>query len=122
MNTKALIVHDCAVLIGMPYCISMYEHHAEIKLLTDIYVPITCTSDAYIAEQLRELQFDKVKVSGLGNWRQEENGDWNVIDCHIDEFSALNKLTLCETVSRIRDASIKWPEDVLKKIRDIEEK
>ncbi|MEP1930202.1 MAG: hypothetical protein ABJJ37_02885, partial [Roseibium sp.] len=110
-----------ATFSGELYHIAGNKDDVKIRINTDNHGVVFCTTTKSIGKSLRDFLFENVKVSGRGNWTRSVQGNWNIDDFVITDFSPVNAKGLRATVDQIRNLDINWPEDPLLEIDKIEE-
>jgi len=121
-NNVQLRIRDAATFTGELYHIAGTKDDAKIRISTDAYGVVFCTTTRDIAKALRDFLFEDVKVSGRGMWTRDENGTWDIDDFYITDFTPIQKEDLRDAVNRIRAIAVDWPTDPLGDIRSFEEK
>ncbi|MDA0369724.1 MAG: hypothetical protein O2995_15195, partial [Proteobacteria bacterium] len=114
-------IRDSATFTGELYHIAGTKDDAKIRISTDAYGVVFCTTTRDIAKALRDFLFEDVKVSGRGVWTKGENGAWDIDDFSITDFAPVTRENLRKAVDRIRARGIDWPSDTLKELRSLEE-
>jgi hypothetical protein len=117
-----LKVRDAATFVGELYHISGTKDDVRIRVNTDAFGVVFCTTTREIAKELRDFLFEDVKVSGRGSWTRDEGGVWNISDFRITDFTPVRTESLRQAVDRIRSLGINWPDDPLGEIRELNEK
>ncbi|PCJ38638.1 MAG: hypothetical protein COA81_12630 [Alphaproteobacteria bacterium] len=113
-------IRDAATFTGELYYIAGTKDDAKIRISTDTYGVVFCSTTRDIAKALRDFLFEDVKVSGRGTWTRNQNGMWNIDDFAITDFAPVQKENLRSAVNGLRELKIEWPDDPLGKIRNIE--
>lgn len=114
-------IRDTGTFTGELYHIAGTNDDIKIKISTDAYGKVFCTTTRDIAKSLREFLFEDVKVSGRGIWTRNENGVWEVEYFSITDFAPVVKENLRQAVDRIRDKEVDWPADALGDIKKFKE-
>ena len=115
-------IRDAATFTGELYHISGTKDDARIRIHTDAYGVVFCTTTKDIAKALRDFLFEDVKVSGRGMWIRSESGVWDIDDFSITDFAPVTRESLRSAVNRLRAIDVTWPDDPLGEIRELEEK
>lgn len=64
---------------------------------------VGCQTSREIASELgRHLYGGPVRVHGVGRWRRDQDGVWQLDRFRIDSFEPLDEASLAETVARLR--------------------
>jgi hypothetical protein len=121
-DSIVLRIRDAASFSGELYHIAGTKDDAKIRISTENYGVVFCTTTRDIAKALRDFLFEDVKVSGRGTWTRSENGTWDIDEFMIIDFAPVKRENLREAVDRLRAIDVKWPDDVLRDIRVLEEK
>lgn len=116
-----LKIRDAAAFTGELYHIAGTQGDAKIRINTDAYGVVFCTTTRDIAKALRGFLFEDVKVSGRGMWTRNE-GQWTIDDFYITDFAPIKRESLRDAVNSIRSIGIRWPEDPLGEIDALEER
>lgn len=115
-------VREAASFIGELYYIAgAKDDEAKVRLGTNAYGTVFCTTTREIARGLRDFLFENVKVSGRGTWSRLTDA-WTVQDFVITDFEPVSGDSLRTTVNHLRARQIDWPDDPLSEIDRIEEK
>ena len=117
-----LRIRDAASFAGELYHIAGTKDDAKIRINTEHFGVVFCTTTRDIAKALRDFLFEEVKVSGRGTWTRNEVGEWEIDDFAITDFAPVQGENLREAVDGLRGIAIEWPDDVLRDIRVNEEK
>lgn len=117
-----LRIRDAASFSGELYYIAGTKGDAKVRIHTERYGSVYCVTTIKLAKELREYLFEHVKVNGVGVWTRLDDDNWKISDFTITSFISLRRETLREAVDRLRAFEVEWPDDVLCKIRKIEEK
>ncbi|WP_374763396.1 hypothetical protein [Yunchengibacter salinarum] len=112
---------DAASFMGELYHISGNKDDVKARVSTDAYGVVFCTTTKEIGRALRDFLFENVKVSGRGMWSRSSDGKWDIDDFTITDFAPVASGGLRESVDRLRDIKINWPDDPIGLIREIEE-
>lgn len=112
---------DAASFIGELYHISGKDGDVKARVNTEAYGVVFCTATKEIGKALRDFLFENVKVSGRGMWSRSSDGEWDIDDFTITDFSPVASGGLRESVDRLREIKIDWPDDPIGLIREIEE-
>jgi len=121
-ESSQIRIRDAATFTGELYHIAGTRDDAKIRINTDAYGVVFCTTTKNIAKELRDYLFEDVKVSGRGVWTRGEGGAWDIDDFYITHFEPVMKENLRSAVNRLRSMGVNWPEDPLEKIQNLEEK
>lgn len=114
-------IRDSATFSGELYHIAGNKDDVKIRINTDNYGVVFCTTTKSIGRSIRDFLFENVKVSGRGVWTRSAQGAWDIDDFVITDFAPVNEKGLRSTVDKIRGLDISWPEDPLLEIDKIEE-
>ncbi|TRD22561.1 hypothetical protein [Palleronia caenipelagi] len=121
-TSEQVRVRGAANFVGELYHIAGTKDDAKVRISTDAYGVVFCTTSKDIAKALRDFLFEEVKVSGRGMWVKEDSGKWNIDNFVITDFAPVTRESLRESVNRLRNMNIDWPDDPLGKIIEIEER
>ncbi|MDP2120124.1 MAG: hypothetical protein Q8K28_09495 [Hoeflea sp.] len=121
-ESNALRVRDAASFVGEIYHIAGTQYDAKVRISTDTYGAVFCTTTREIAKSLRDFLFEDVKVNGRGVWSRTADGDWDISDFVITDFAPIKRESLRDSVDRIRRLEINWPNDTLAEIAAFDEK
>ncbi len=121
-DSIVLRIRDAASFTGELYHIAGTKGDAKIRICTENYGVVFCTTTRDIAKALRDFLFEDVKVSGRGTWTRSESGVWDIDEFSIADFAPIKRENLREAVDRLRTIEVTWPDDVLSDIRTVEEK
>ena len=122
-DDKILIrIRDAATFTGELYHISGHKDFAKVRVATDAYGVVFCTTTKNMAKALRDHLFDTVSVSGRGTWIRTESDVWDIDEFTITDFSPVSDQSLRDAVSRLRNLNISWPDDPIGELRQLEEK
>ncbi|WP_415404090.1 hypothetical protein [Tateyamaria sp. SN3-11] len=121
-DSVVLRIRDAASFTGELYHIAGTKGDAKIRISTENYGVVFCTTTRDIAKALRDFLFEEVKVSGRGTWTRNESGAWDIDEFSIADFAPIKRENLREAVDRLRSIDVSWPDDVLGDIRTLEEK
>ncbi|MEE9375738.1 MAG: hypothetical protein V3V04_05330 [Rhizobiaceae bacterium] len=119
---KLVSMRDTATFIGELYQIAGTNKDAKIRIKTELYGVVYCTTTKDIAKALSDYLFEQIKVSGQGMWTKNANGGWDIGDFTITDFLPVQKESLRGTVDRLRDLKLNWPKDSLAKLKHLDEK
>lgn len=115
-------MRDTATFSGELYHISGTKDDVKIRIATEAFGVVFCTTTRDIGKALRDFLFEDIKVSGRGMWTKDEKGKWNIDDFMITDYAPVKNETLRQAVDRIRALEVNWPDDPLGDIREFEEK
>jgi len=115
-------VRGAANFIGELYHIAGTKDDAKVRINTEAYGVVFCSTSRDIAKALRDFLFEHVKVSGRGMWAKSEAGKWDIDNFVITDFSPVTWESLRQSVDRVRGMNLVWPEDPLGEISVIEER
>lgn len=115
-------VRDTATFVGELYHLAGTKDDVKVRINTDAYGVVFCTTTKDMAKSLRDFLFEEIKITGKGMWTRQENGTWQVDDFIITDFAPVKRESLSKAVSRIRALNIDWPDDPLGDIDEIEER
>ncbi len=122
-ETASLIkVRDTATFVGELYHIAGTKDDVKVRISTDAYGVVFCTTTRDMAKSLRDFLFEEIKVTGRGMWTRREDGTWEVDDFSITDFAPVKHESLRKAIDRIRALNIDWPDDPLGEIDQIEER
>ncbi len=121
-SQSSIRIRDAATFVGEMYHIAGTKDDAKVRISTEAYGVVFCTTTRDIAKALRDFLFEEIKVSGRGTWTRDGAGIWDIDDFAITDFAPVKRESLRQTVDRVRSVGINWPEDVLADIRKIEGK
>lgn len=115
-------VREAASFVGELYYIAgAKDDEARVRLSTDAYGTVFCTSTREVARGLRDFLFESVRVTGRGTWTRLAD-TWTVQDFAITDFERVSGDSLRATVNRLRKRPIDWPDDPIGEVDRIEEK
>ena len=120
-NTQ-IRVRGAASFVGELYHVAGTKEDVKIRLSTEAYGVVFCTTTRDIGKALRDFLFEQVKVSGRGMWTKSSSGKWGIDDFAITDFMPVRGENLRESVDRLRSLNISWPDDPLDEIDKIEER
>ncbi len=115
-------VRGAASFVGELYHIAGTKDDVKVRINTDLYGVVFCATSREIAKELRDFLFDEVKVSGRGVWAKISTGKWNIDDFIITDFAPVKRESLRQSVDRLRNMDIVWPDDPIGEIEKIEER
>lgn len=115
-------MRDAATFVGELYHIAGTKDDAKVRISTEAYGVVFCTTTRDLAKALRDFLFEDIKVSGRGTWTRDGSGRWDIDDFAITDFVPVKRESFRDIVDRVRSAGISWPDDVLGDIRRIEDK
>jgi hypothetical protein len=121
-DSPLIKVRDTATFIGELYHLAGTKDDVKVRINTQAYGVVFCTTTKDIAKALREFLFEEIKVSGSGMWTRRDDGEWEVEDFFITDFAPVKRQSLRAAIDRIRAIDIDWPEDPLGDIDDLEER
>jgi hypothetical protein len=120
---RPLRIRDTATFVGELYHIAGTKDDAKVRLTTDDYGTVFCTTTRAIAKTLRDFLFEDVRVSGRGVWVQTEDvGNWDIESFVITDFSPVRNETVRAAVDRVRNLKVVWPEDPIGMLDSMNEK
>lgn len=67
-----------------------------------------CHANKKIAKELAVRLFEPVRLSGIGKWRRDPGGDWNLEEFRIESFEALRDATLATAFAELRKVPGEW--------------
>ena len=115
-------IRDAASFTGELYHIAGTVDDVKVRLSTNSHGTVFCKTTRDIGKALREFLFEDVCVSGRGMWTRTTDGHWDIDDFTVTDFAPVRTDSLRNTIKRIRDLDIEWPDDPIKAIGEIEEK
>ena len=115
-------IRDTATFTGELYHISGQRDDVRVRISTDTYGVVFCTTTKSMARALRDFLFEKVCISGRGTWIRTESDKWDIDDFTITDFSPISDESLRDAVARVRALNISWPDDPVGEVRRLEEK
>ena len=118
--TSQMRVRGAATFVGELYHIAGTNDDAKVRISTDAYGVVFCSTSKNIAKALRDFLFEDVKVSGRGIWAKVDGGKWDIDNFIIADFSPVKKESLRQSVDRLRAMEIDWPNDPIGEIDKIE--
>lgn len=123
MSILSKRIRDTATFVGELYHIAGNKDDAKVRLTTDDYGVVFCTTTRAIAKTLRDFLFEDVRVSGRGVWVQTEDvGNWDIESFVITDFSPVRNETVRAAVDRVRNLNVVWPEDPIGMLDSMNEK
>lgn len=121
-NGPQLRVRGAASFVGELYHIAGTKDDAKVRINTDAYGVVFCSTSKEIARDIRNFLFEDVKVSGRGMWVKSESGKWDIDNFVITDFAPVTRESLRETVDRVRGMHLAWPDDPIGEVAKIEER
>ncbi|MDF2097505.1 hypothetical protein [Aquibaculum arenosum] len=121
-NGPQLRVRGAASFVGELYHIAGTKDDAKVRINTDAYGVVFCSTSKEIARDIRNFLFEDVKVSGRGMWVKSESGKWDIDNFVITDFDPVKRESLRETVDRVRGMHLAWPDDPIGEVSKIEER
>lgn len=121
-ETTQIRVRGAANFVGELYHIAGTRDDAKVRISTDAYGVVFCTTSRDIAKSLRDFLFEDVKVSGRGMWAKSDDGKWDIDNFVITDFAPVKRQSLRQSVNRLRTMNIAWPADPVGEIDTIEER
>lgn len=121
-KSSQIRVRGAASFVGELYYIAGTKDDAKVRISTDAYGKVFCDTSKEIAKALRDFLFENVKVSGRGLWAKSESGKWDIDNFIITHFDPVKSESLRQSVDRLRDMKINWPEDPIGEIAKLEER
>jgi hypothetical protein len=115
-------VRGAATFVGELYHIAGTKDDAKVRISTDAHGVVFCAASKDIAKALRDFLFENVKVSGRGMWAKSESGKWTIDNFIITDFAPVRSESLRQSVDRLRNMDIAWPEDPIGDIARLEER
>lgn len=111
---QPLRFRDTASIVGELYHIAGKKSDAQIRLQTDDYGVVFCSTTKAIARDMRDYLFEEIKVSGRAQWTKDvETGRWDIGSLTVTDFVPVVKESLKMAVERVRELNISWPDDPL---------
>ncbi len=124
LDSRDVQIRDMMTFVGELYYIASdlsNEDRVNVRIKTGDSGKVRCTTKRKIANGLRGLLFEKVKVSGHGTWIRKELKPWHISDFEINNFTHIKSENLRQSIDSIRSLGINWPEDVLSDLRVLNE-
>ncbi len=103
-------IRDAATFLGNLYYIAGSQSDAKVRINTQQYGVVYCTTTKEIAKALRDFLFEDVKVSGWGTWIKTSRG-WDIDNFSITDFAPVKKETLRQAIDRLREIDVNWTDD-----------
>jgi hypothetical protein len=122
VKSSQLRVRGAASFVGELYHIAGTKDDAKVRISTEAYGVVFCTTSKEIAKALRDFLFEDVKVSGRGMWAKTDSGKWDIDNFVIADFAPVKRESFRQSVDRLRGMHIVWPDDPLGVIAKIEER
>jgi len=119
-NTQ-IRIRDTATFTGELYHIAGRQDDARVRIITDAYGVVFCTTTKEIAKALRDFLFESVRVSGRGTWIRLENGTWDVDDFSITDYAPVKQENFRSAVDSLRNIGVNWPDDPLGDLHRLED-
>lgn len=110
-------VRDAAAFTGELYHIAGTPNDAKVRISTEAYGVVFCTTTKETAKGLRDFLFETVRVSGRGMWTRPADGPWKIDDFAITDYAPVTAESLRSAVDRIRAVDVDWPDDPIGEIR-----
>lgn len=114
-------VREAASFTGQLYYIAGAEDGANVRIRTEAYGAVFCTTTLKLAKEFREFLFENVKVNGRGLWTRSEAGEWDIDNFIITDFAPSGEEDLRSAVDRLRALEIQWPDDPVSEIYKLNE-
>ncbi len=114
-------IRDAATFTGELYHIAGTDTDAKVRLSTDAFGVVFCTTTKDRAKALRDFLFENVRISGRGLWVRSQEGTWSIDDFVITDFAPVEDENLRNAVTRLRGLGIQWPDDTLGLIAELNE-
>lgn len=115
-------VRGAASFVGELYHIAGSIDDAKVRVKTEKYGVVFCSTSREIAKSLRDFLFEDVKLSGRGMWTKTATGAWDIDDFVITDFAQVKRESLRHSVNVLRALDISWPEDTIGEIVQLEER
>ncbi len=113
-RVEPIRIRDTAAFVGELYHIAGNNQDARVRLNTDDYGVVYCTTTKALAKEMRDFLFDDIRVSGRGHWtKNTQSGQWDIGSFTITDFTPVVTESLRDAVSRVRKLEIDWPDDPL---------
>jgi hypothetical protein len=64
-----------------------------------------------LAKAMASYLFDPLRVFGTGSWERYRSGKWRLGGMTIQHFEPLPTESLLDTLQKMRDAAVDWPEE-----------
>ena len=115
--SKPMRITDTGTFIGELYHISGAKSDARVRILTEEYGVVFCSTTKEIAIKIRNYLFEQIKVSGRGQWTLNPDTKlWDIGSFVITDFTPVKRESLRKVVENLRGLDIDWPEDTLVEI------
>lgn len=113
-------IRDTAAFVGELYHIAGTPQNAKVRLQTDDFGVVFCTTTKSVAKEMRDYLFENIKVAGRGQWtKNTETSRWDIGAFTITDFSPVIKESLKTAIERVRGLEIEWPDDPLAKLAEL---
>jgi len=76
------------------------------------------TAKRALAKDLASLLWEPVRLSGVGLWARNADGDWHLERMQVQSYERLDDEELSVVLDRLRGLNVVWPEDALDRLRD----
>ncbi|MCP4407475.1 MAG: hypothetical protein GY807_06895 [Gammaproteobacteria bacterium] len=119
-DTTQVRIRDAASITGRLYYIAGSADGAKVRVQTETYGVVFCTTTIGIVKAMRDFFMEEVKINGRGMWTKTGEGGWSIDDFTITDFAPVKRENLRQAVDQIRELGIDWPEDPLARIDEIE--
>ena len=114
------LVKDSSSFVGRLCQVSgKTSGNIKLKIETDNYGVIECSTDESIAKQMAAHLFDFVRIEGHGLWEKTSGHDWPVVEFTITNFNVIKNIPLSESISEIRNLNLGWEDDPIKYIANL---
>lgn len=117
-NTDPLVVSDYGSVDGYLYMLSQSKDGFRARLRIDEST-LNCTVKGSALQDMKDLLFETVRVSGQGRWQRNDDGIWHPISLCIDAAKLLKRSSLKQAVKDLQSIDLDWPEDPLGILSDL---
>lgn len=101
-------------VIGELYSVTGDENGVDLRLRTDAWgvvrARVSGDVEGKLRQKLKRFLFEQVEASGSGVWRREEMTSWKIGEFDVDHIAPVKEQSLRETIDRIRNLGLEWPD------------
>lgn len=76
------------------------------------------TAKRSLAKELARLLWEPVRLHGVGLWQRTADGAWLLDRMQVQSFETLEDEDHQTIIARLRGLNVRWPDDVLTRLRD----
>ena len=74
------------------------------------------TAKRAVAKELAHHMWDPVRLSGVGQWCRNDEGQWELERMQVHSFDPLMDESLSVTMGKLRAANVSWPKDAIERL------